>query len=117
MLAFSGDVTRAAHLLLTHHVRCPYDGALVHEDELPVGVYAADLGTSARRPLPVSAVPRHEHQECDAFSAVHRLWALVAPAQFEARRADVAVQAAPFDEQRGVSRSVLSYAPKLSPPA
>jgi hypothetical protein len=117
LLAFFGDVGRTGHLLLTHHVRCPYDGALVHDDELPPSARATGAETSARTPLPVSAVPRHEHHDCDACGAVHRFSAVIVPGQGEVCRAEVSALSAQSDVQQRVARSVLSYAPKLSPPA
>ena len=116
LLAFFGDVGRTGHLLLTHHVRCPYDGALIHDDELPAGARTASTETSARTPLPVSAVPRHEHHDCDVYGAFHRFSAIIVPGQGEVHRAEVSELSSQPDPRQRVARAVLSYAPKLSPP-
>jgi hypothetical protein len=112
LFAFFGDVGRTGHLLLTHHVRCPYDGALIHDDERPASAQA----TTAPTPLPVSAVPRHEHHDCNAGGAVHRFSAIIVHTPGEACRAEVSALSSQPDPQQRVARSVLSYAPKLSPP-
>jgi hypothetical protein len=116
VLAFFGDVWRTGHLLLTPHVRCPYDGALVHEDELPPSALTLEARNSERAPLPVSAVPHHDHHDCDALGAVHRFSAIIVPGQRSVRRAEVSVLSSRLDPRHPVARSVLSYAPKLSPP-
>ncbi|HEX3853005.1 MAG TPA: hypothetical protein VGF76_00980 [Polyangiaceae bacterium] len=115
VLTFFGDVYHTAHLLLTPHVRCPFDGALVHEDELPLSARnQTDLG---RAQLPVSAVPRHEHGDCAARSAVHRFATIMLPVRRAVRCAEALGLVANGDGDGAVARSVLSYAPKLSPPA
>ena len=116
VLAFFGDVWRTGHLLLTAHVRCPYDGALVHEDELPPSSRTLEARNSERAPLPVSAVPHHDHHDCDACGAVHRFSAIILPGQRALGRAQLAVLPASLGRQQYAARSVLSYAPKLSPP-
>jgi len=116
VLAFFGDVWRTGHLLLTPHVRCPYDGALVHEDELPAGALALSATGSARAPLPVSVVAHHDHDDCNAGGAVHCFSAIIVPGQPEVRRAEVSLLSSSPSPRQSVTRSVLSYAPKLSPP-
>jgi hypothetical protein len=116
VLAFFGDVWRTGHLLLTHHVRCPYDGALVHEDELPASALTSEAGIASRAPLPVSAVPHHDHHDCDACGAVHRFSAIIAPGRGGLCRAEASLLSLQPNSQQHVARSVLSYAPKLSPP-
>ncbi len=116
LLTFSGDVYQTAHLLLTVHVRCPFDGALVHEDELSLSERALDAA-STRASQPVSVVPRHEHGDCAAHRLVHRFAAIVVPVRDVVRGAE-AVRVVTLDgSDIALARSVLSYAPKLSPPA
>jgi hypothetical protein len=116
VLAFFGDVWRTGHLLFTQHVRCPYDGALVHEDELPASALTREAGNASRTALPVSAVPHHDHHDCDAFGPVHRFSAIIVPGRGEVRGAEASLLPSRPDPRQCVARSVLSYAPKLSPP-
>jgi hypothetical protein len=116
LLAFCGDVCRPAHLLLSPHVRCPYDGALVHEDELPPSLLTLAARDAARAPQPVSVQPRHDHHGCDVSGAVHRFSAILVPGGGGVRRAAASPLSVQRDSRERVARSVLSYAPKLSPP-
>jgi hypothetical protein len=109
------DVWRVGHLLAVRHVACPYDGVLVHEDELPADARSS-LDHSAREAKRVAIAPRHEHSNCASLGLVDRplvVLAVSAPATARARQAVVAplVRVAP-----AVKSSVLSYAPKLPPP-
>lgn len=116
LLAFCGDVWRTAHLLLSAHVRCPYDGALVHADELPASLLTPAARDAARAPQPVSALPRHDHHRCEACGAVRRFLAIIVSGPGGGRRAEVSALSLRSDSRERVALSVLSYAPKLSPP-
>jgi len=117
VLTFFGDVYHTAHLLLTVHVRCPLDGALVHEDELALGERALDAMPSRRAPQPVSAVPIHDHGDCAGHGVLHRFAAIVLPVRGPVHCAQARATVALDGAESAVARSVLSYAPKLSPPA
>jgi hypothetical protein len=107
------DVWRVGHLLAVRHVACPYDGVLVHEDELPAD---ARVSHSAREAKRVSVTPRHEHSDCADLGLVDRPLAVVAvSAPAVARVGQVAVARLAL-VATAVRRSVLSYAPKLPPP-
>ena len=110
------DVWRVAHLLAVRHVACPYDGVLVHEDELPAEVRAS-LGHSGRETKGVSAGPQHEHGACAGLGVLDRPLAVVAiSASATIRARQTALPSLPLIATV-VKRSVLSYAPKLPPPA
>lgn len=117
LLTFFGDVYQTAHLLLTVHVRCPLDGALVHEDELPRGERALDEAPCRRAARPESAVPIHDHGDCATHGVLHRFAAIVVPVRVPLRCADEGGLVELHCSETAVVRSVLSYAPKLSPPA
>ncbi|HEY0468827.1 MAG TPA: hypothetical protein VGC79_31755 [Polyangiaceae bacterium] len=117
LLTFFGDVYQTAHLLLTAHVRCPLDGALVHEDEIPLGERALDDMPSRRGPRPESAVPIHDHGDCATRGVLHRFAAIVVPVRCPAGCMQACDIVALDGAESAVARSVLSYAPKLSPPA
>ena len=115
-IALLPDVWRLAHFVAVHHVACPYDGVLIHEDEVPSGRRAA-APDAPPHALPVSVVPHHGHGGCCDLATLTR--PLAAPlslawtAEFEERS-----YLAPLELQSHQLRSaVLSYAPKLSPPA
>jgi hypothetical protein len=117
VLVFFGDIGQTGHLLLTAHVRCPYDGALVHEDELPSSVRTFGAGNSAPAPLPVSAVPQHEHEDCGVLGVSHRVSALVVAGRpGEVCGVERVQPPAWLGSRPRAARSILSYAPKLSPP-
>ncbi|HEY2405052.1 MAG TPA: hypothetical protein VGI10_03570 [Polyangiaceae bacterium] len=113
VLLLLGDVWSALHLLTVQHVRCPYDGALVHADELgSVGEAPAERPESSQ---PAAAVVHH-HRSCAAFTAVHRVAFLAASAphgEFCALSCTVlrALSAQAFERP-----PALTYAPKQSPP-
>jgi hypothetical protein len=117
LLTFCGGAWRTAHLLLSPHFRCPYDGALVHEDELPASLLTPEARNAERGPQPVSALPRHEHHGCEAYGAAQRFLAIVAPGRAVVRRAEVSALSVRPARQQRPALSILSYAPKLSPPA
>jgi hypothetical protein len=109
------DVWRFGHLIAVRHVACPYDGVLVHEDELPGG--ESVQGTGLRREvLPVSAVPRHDHGHCAALATADRKLALVAVSASIEARAEQGTRTSLRVVLNAECGSVLSYAPKLSPP-
>ena len=107
-------VLRAVHFVAVRHVTCPYDGELIHEDELPQGVHEAP---EASGPAPVSVLPPHHHDDCRSLALSLRS-VLVAARAFRAppppAARSLALLSAAEDE---FGRSVLSYAPKLPPPA
>jgi hypothetical protein len=111
------DVLRTAHTLAVHHVACPYDGALVHEEELAPEARAA-LERDRSQPQHGPALsPRHQHENCCGKVSLHRPSALV-PAHPGARAATlVEVVRVASGAERAIARAVLSYAPKLPPPA
>jgi hypothetical protein len=116
LLTLCGDVWRTAHLILSAHIRCPYDGALVHEDELPASILTAAARDGERAPRPVSAMPRHDHHGCQVSGAIHRFLAIVVPRRTGVRRAVVSAPSLGRDCPKRLVLSILSYAPKLSPP-
>ncbi|HVY29604.1 MAG TPA: hypothetical protein VHB79_23755 [Polyangiaceae bacterium] len=106
------DAWRAFHVALVPHVACPFDGALVHEDELP----AAGQAPTRREGSPSSFVPEHRHHGCDAPAWRHQI---SHPLSVSAPELQLAPAALAVDSGRpalGFSRAVLSYAPKLPPP-
>jgi hypothetical protein len=112
-LSLLGDVWRAGHLLVVRHSACPYDGALVHDDELP-----DEVATGAREARDGAAVsPRHEHHGCDVLGAIQRPTAILSA--FGAAVPELEPQADErcLVETFEVRREVLSYAPRLPPPA
>lgn len=104
---------RALHVALVPHVACPYDGALIHEDEL------AELKGSVTRSgeLESAYIPEHHHG-CDALNWHHQPSAppTVGSATLSLTLTARAPVAAPL-RYRAWSRPVLSYAPRLPPPA
>jgi hypothetical protein len=116
LLSLFGDLWQAGHLLLTNHVRCPYDGALVHEDELPAGTRSRQARPFARGPLPVSAVPQHEHHDCGVLGAAHRFSAAIVSGRGALERPEASESCLRLAPEFATKRSVLTYAPKLSPP-
>ena len=110
------EVWRVAHLLTVRHVACPYDGVLIHEDELPVEVRARSDAPSDRETKHASVAPAHEHDDCAGLGPVDRPCTVVTISDSsvtQARQAD----AAPLPPiATSTTRSVLSYAPKRPPP-
>ncbi len=111
------DVWRGAHLLLESHLRCPYDGADMHASDLPPDLRSVALAGEPRRRLPSSAVPRHEHANCDVFGAADRFAATLTVCRPTARHRMNRVAPAASECNAVRPLAVLSYAPKLSPPA
>jgi hypothetical protein len=109
-----GDVWSVFHALSVRHVRCPYDGALIHADELG----KAEQGSQERvaeGPLPAANVVHH-HRACASFTAVQRAAFLAAVAR-AGEFCELAPALLPEFAQVSVGGlSVLAYAPKQSPP-
>jgi hypothetical protein len=109
------DGWRALHLAVVPHVACPYDGVLMHEDELPAGAREAAAHGSNQRA--VSAVPGHHHHSCSAFEWSDRV---AAPITVSRPTSCGLLAVLPIERLETIStwpRPVLSYAPKLPPPA
>jgi hypothetical protein len=109
------DVWHVAHLLTVRHVACPYDGVLIHEDELPVEVRTRSDAPSARETMHASVAPAHEHDDCAGLGPVDRPCTLVTisgSSVIQARQADTALPPV----ATSTTRSVLSFAPKRPPP-
>jgi hypothetical protein len=110
------DVWDVAHLLTVRHVACPYDGVLIHDDELPVEVRARSDAPSDRETKHASVAPAHEHSDCAGLGPMDRPCTVVTiygSSVIRAREAD----AAPLPPiATSTTRSVLSYAPKRPPP-
>jgi len=100
---------------VVRHVACPYDGVLVHEDELPADARAS-LDHSAGEAKSPSVAPRHEHSDCAGLGAMDRPLAVVAISASATVRARQTFLASLPLKATVVRRSVLSYAPKLPPP-
>ncbi len=118
-LAVSGllaDVWRGAHLLLESHLRCPYDGAYMHAGDLPPVLRWATRVGEPRRGLPSSAVPRHDHADCDVFGGAGRFAVTLTVCRPIARRLVSRAPSAAVQCDAVLPCAVLSYAPKLSPP-
>lgn len=111
------EVSRVVHLLSVRHVACPYDGVLVHEEDLPAEARASsELLDSAGVARQASVAPRHEHDQCAGVGAVDRPCVLAAIPGPPAIRAGQATTPPLPPVSSGVARPVLSYAPKLPPP-
>jgi hypothetical protein len=116
VLGFLGDVWHAGHLLLVPHLACPYDGALVHEDDLSPEALALARAGSLVASHPTSVAPRHEHQDCSGFSAVQR-HAVILPSHRGPAQPTTEVPSEPcVTAGHEVRRDVLTYAPRLPPP-
>jgi hypothetical protein len=116
LLGLLSDVFRVAHWLAVEHVACPYDGAVVHEDELPAEARAH--GPRSRDPElgHVSVAPRHDHGACAAHAVADRPFVLASFGDAPAARAEPRSTTPAMTVMARVMRSVLSYAPKLPPP-
>lgn len=116
VLVLFGGVFRTIHLATVRHVSCPFDGALVHADDLPRYVQE-ELAAQKRHAVPVSAIPPHHHDDCGslAVSLRHFVGASKPAAVRQAR--DVRGALVLGVGESGFERSVLSYAPRLPPPA
>lgn len=116
VLGFLGDVWHAGHLLFAHHIACPYDGALIHEDELSAEALALARTGAVVATDHTSVAPRHEHQDCSEFSAVQR-HAVILPIH---RGPEQPTTEEPSEPCVGcgheVRKDVLTYAPRLPPP-
>lgn len=109
------DVARVAHLLFVQHVTCPYDGALVHADEVPAA--AERQHTEAENTTGAAVAPKHDHHGCSSLSAANRPAIFVVPQQARVGctlEELVLAQSAPMSPPK---KAVLSYAPRLPPPA
>lgn len=111
------DAWRVVHLLTERHVACPYDGVPVHADDLSTNELGAAPLVPSAGTKHASVVPRHEHGSCGALAAADRASAvadLAALCVAEARHAE----RSPLPPVvASVTRAVLTYAPKLPPPA
>jgi hypothetical protein len=116
VLALLSDVWRLGHLLLVRHVACPYDGVLVHADELPTVAAQGPRAGRDPRLREATAAPRHEHEDCCARSAVHRPLAFAFACQNVVGALEPSLSLPSPSAEGGAVRAVLSYAPKLSPP-
>lgn len=108
------DAWRALHVALVEHVACPYDGALVHEEELPAAVRARSGARDEAHQK--SFIPEHHHHGCagnDCYQHPSPTPTVSEAALDALLTSEVLDDAAPRSEW---SRSVLSYAPKLPPP-
>lgn len=111
------DVWRLAHFVTVRHVACPYDGMLVHEEDEAAPRRRVEAPHVPPHALPVSIVPHHGHGGCSDLATLNRplaapllpSWAL----EYEERG-----YLEPLELQsHRLPTAVLSYAPKLSPPA
>jgi hypothetical protein len=110
------EVARAAHLALVAHAACPYDGVMVHADEMPsVPSETAQRDDGAGRG--VSVAPEHEHQGCGALSSADRPCTFSLTTEPSFASVDFALTPARAEPDALPPRPVLSYAPKLPPPA
>jgi hypothetical protein len=105
----------ALHSLAVPHFECPYDGALVHEDELPEEARGARSAAASNEPG-TAVVPHHDHGNCR-----ESCWSQRPAAFFSFSRALIATvlwlqRAEPVPALPAIVREVLSYAPKLPPP-
>ena len=108
------DAWRALHLMLVPHVACPYDGVMVHADELP----AATDGAPRTAQSSPTLIPRHDHRGCAALDCSHHPSAMPAVSGATLRSTlTVSVVRKLPPRRTSFSRAVLSYAPKLPPPA
>ncbi|HET9931161.1 MAG TPA: hypothetical protein VFQ35_10760 [Polyangiaceae bacterium] len=117
LLLLLPDVFRLGHLVLVRHATCPYDGALIHDERETVGVDPSPTGSRLPPEQAALSAPHHHEERCGLSSGAHRA---VATLRFE--QSLVATVSPPPDplvaarEEPSV-RGVLSYAPKISPPA
>jgi hypothetical protein len=107
------EVARAAHLVLVVHAACPYDGVMVHADEMPSEAVQGD--DTPRRG--VSVAPEHEHQGCGALTMADRPCTFSLETAPDLASVDFALTPAQGEPAALPPRPVLSYAPKLPPPA
>jgi hypothetical protein len=110
------EVARAAHLVLVAHAACPYDGVMVHADDMPLvptQTVHRDEGTGHD----VSVAPEHEHQGCTALTIADRPCTFALTTQPGLASVDFALTPAQTEPEASPPRPVLSYAPKLPPPA
>lgn len=116
VLGLLGDVWHAVHLLVVHHTACPYDGALVHDDDSSAAAPRVAPSPSLLTSQEASVRPHHDHHDCRAFSAVqpHALLLPTAPPPTGPTEAEVGPPL--ILSSREVRRQVLSYAPRLPPP-
>lgn len=106
------DAWRAVHLAVVPHVVCPYDGALVHEDEVPAS--ARSLSRSEARPTAV--IPEHHHHGCAALNWCRHSATVPVLTAATPERDLVASSLTSRSAGQHWSQAVLSYAPKLPPP-
>jgi hypothetical protein len=111
------DVFRLAHLLAVRHVTCPYDGVLVHEDDLEVHARADDETPASPKLRRVSLGARHDHGACAGTSAADRPFAVLVLAAAPATDESALVTPPALASSEAHARPVLSFAPKLPPPA
>ena len=110
------EVARAAHLVFVAHVACPYDGVMVHADELPVAAREAasrEGSTGAQR---VSVAPEHQHHGCSALTFTDRPCAFALTTELSLSSVLFALTPPEAERAEPSPRPVLSYAPKLPPP-
>jgi hypothetical protein len=113
-----GDVWRVPHLLLSRHVVCGEHGELVHDHDGAAAPAPHGASSGAARAEP--GTPRaHAHEHCSVLATGARGTAVVSLPQAEPAReaaaAEVNLSFAAFASASPLS--VLSYAPKTSPPA
>lgn len=120
VFALLSDVWRAAHWFAVRHVTCAHDGALVHEDE---HYHPAEAGGAARhvstiRGESVSAGGAHEHEHCGLRGAAQRCAGALFAERVAVIGATGSTSSAPCGpSQTDSRRDVLTYAPRLPPPA
>lgn len=112
---FAGDLFRGVHLLTTRHVLCPEHGELIHADDAAPPARASS--TTERAAIAPDGASPHHHNHCDVAAIRSNDGTAVvsgtACAVFDAPFAALALGPA---LGRPASLSVLSYAPKQSPP-
>jgi len=111
------EVARAAHLALVAHVACPYDGVMVHADELPAMPPEATPRQDHAGPQRVSVAPEHQHHGCSALTFTDRPCTFALGTEPTISSVLFALTPAGVALAEPAPRPVLSYAPKLPPPA
>jgi hypothetical protein len=106
---------QAFHLLAVPHFECPYDGALVHEHELPdePPKTRSEADDENRQ---VAVVPQHDHANCRESCWGHSKAVLLPFVRELAATVAWLPQLEPIPQGRVFASDVLSYAPKLPPP-
>lgn len=106
---------QTVHLVAVPHFECPYDGALVHEHDLPDAApkTRAEADEEKRH---VAVVPHHDHANCHESDWSHSKAVFLSFSRELAATVAWFPQVEPLRLDAVVARDVLSYAPKLPPP-